>query len=132
MRYFAYLFHAVLALFLLGVSGLALASGTPDLKFGMLPWAGSTLNYVLFFGALAGLTTVLLALRGKLPVLFLVWSAAVALLLVKGYVFSGYKFGTGEWKTAVFLLVASFLAIPGAWSRFRAKPHPRKKKFQVA
>ncbi len=131
MRYFAYLFHAVLALFLLGVSGLALASGTHGLKFGMLPWEGSTLNYVLFFGALAGLATVLLAFRGKLPVLFLLWSALVALLLLKGYIFSGYRFGVGEWKTALFLLAASFLAIPGAWSRVRAKPRLRKK-FQVA
>ncbi len=132
MRYFAYLFHALLAFFLLAVSGLALASGTPGLKFGMLPWAGSTLNYVLFFGALAGLATVLLAFRGTLPVLFLLWSALVALLLLKGYIFSGYRFEPGEWKTALFLLAASFLALPGAWSRFRASPRPRKKKFQVA
>jgi len=133
MRYFAYVFHALLTLFLLGVSGLALASGTPSLNLGMLPWQGSTLNYVLFFGALAGLITVLLALRGKLPVLFLLWSLAVAVLLLKGYVFSGYKFGTGEWKMALFLLAASWLAVPGAWSGLRAGARrPARKKFQIA
>jgi hypothetical protein len=132
MRYFAYVFHALLTLFLLGVSGLALASGTPSLNLGMLPWQGGTLNYVLFLGALAGLITVLMALRGKLPVLFFVWSAAVAVLLIKGYIFSGYKFGTGEWKTALVLLIASLVAIPGAWSGMRAPTRHPRKKFQIA
>ncbi len=131
MRYFAYVFHALLAFFLLAVAGLALASGTPSLQFGMLPWDGSTLNYVLFFGALAGLVTLLLALRGTWPVLFLLWSALVALLLLKGYIFTGYRLQSGEWKAALLLLIGAFLALPGAWSKFRAKPQPRKK-FQVA
>ncbi len=131
MRYFAYVFHALLTFFLLAVSGLALASGTRGLQFGMLPWDGITLNYVLFFGALAGLLTLLLALRGTWPVLFLVWNALVAVLLLKGYIFTGYRLQSGEWKTALILLIGAFLALPGAWSKVRAKPHPRKK-FQLA
>jgi hypothetical protein len=119
MRYYSYLFHLVLALFLLAVSGLALASGSPNLRFGMLPWTGQTLIYVLFFGALAGLITVFLAMKGTLRVLFLLWSAAVAILLIRGYIFSGYKFEAGEFKTAVYLIVASLIALPGAWFQLR-------------
>jgi len=127
MRYFSYLFHILLALFCIAVSSLALASGTPSLQLGMLPWTGNTLAYVLFFGSLAGLLIVLLAMRGTLRTLFLVWSALVFVLLLKGYIFSGYKFHAGEFKTALCLIVASLLALAGAWFQFRRTPEARKK-----
>jgi hypothetical protein len=126
MRYFSLLFHLLLVLFLVAVSGLALASGTPSLNLKMLPWTGTTLSYVLFFGALAGLLIVLLAIRGTLRVLFLLWSLLVAVLLVKGYIFSGYKFHTGEFKTVAYLIVASLIAVLGAWFQFRHTARPRK------
>ena len=73
--------------------------------------------YVLFFGALAGLATVLLAIKGTWRPLFFVWSLVVLLLLVKGYVFSGYHFSPGEYRTAGFLMVGSAIAVVGAWAR---------------
>jgi hypothetical protein len=126
MRYFSYLFHFLLALVCIAVSGLALATGMPTLKLGMLPWTGSTLVYVLFFGALAGLLTVVLAIRGRFRFLFLIWSAAVFVLLVKGYILSGYKFGKGEFHTALYLLAASLLAFAGACFQFGTSARPRK------
>ena len=54
------------------------------------------------------------------------WSLLVAVLLLKGYIFSGYKFGTGEFKTAIYLIVASLIALLGAWFQFRHTPRPRK------
>jgi len=123
MRFFSYLFHGLLALFLIAVSGLALGTGaTESLHFGMLPWSGATLTYVLFFGALAGLLTVVLAIRGTLRVLFLIWSLLVVVVLIKGYVFSGYKFENGNVSTAAYLLVASLLAFIGAWFSVRRQP----------
>lgn len=119
MRYFSYLFHILLALFLVAVSGLAVASGTPSLNLGMLPWTGNTLTYVVLCGALAGLVTVILAVRGTLRVLFLVWSALVAILLLKGYIFSRYKFDAGGFKTAISLIAASWIALAGAWFQLR-------------
>jgi len=124
MRYYSYLFHLLLALFLLAVSGLALATGSANLRLDMLPWTGQTLTYVLFFGALGGLIAVLLAMKGTLRILFLLWSLLVAIFLIKGYIFSGYKFQTGEFRTAIYLIVASLIAIPGAWfqlTRLRKK-----------
>lgn len=123
MRYFSYLFHGLLTLFLIGVSGLALGTGAAEsLHFGMLPWSGGTLTYVLFFGALAGLLTVILAMRGMLQVLFLIWSLLVVILLIKGYVFSSYKFESGNVSTAAYLLIASLLGLIGAWFAFRHQP----------
>jgi hypothetical protein len=115
MRFLSYLFHTLLALFLFGVSGLAMASGAKSLHLDMLPWTGSTLTYVLFFGSLFGLLTILLALKSKLRALFFLWSLAVVVLLVKGYFLSGYHFAVGEVRTALYLVAASILALFGAW-----------------
>ena len=126
MRYFSYLFHALLALFLLAVSGLAMATGGADLHLGMLPWSGDMLERVVFVGAIVGLVTVLLAMRGVLRILFLIWSFLVFILLVKGYIFSGYKFQPNEFRTALYLIGASLLALLGAWFQLRRTPVPRK------
>ena len=119
LRLFSLLFHALLALFLIAISGLALASGARPLRMGMLPWTGSTLLFVVFFGALFGLATVILAIAGKLRLLFLVWSLAVAVLLPKGYIFSGYHFSPGEISRALYLIAASWVAVAGAWFQLR-------------
>ena len=115
LRFFSYLFHCILALFLLAVSGLTLLSGGQNLHLGMLPWTGSTLTLVVFFGSMAGLLMLLLAMRGKLRALFFLWSLGVLVLMVKGYVFSGYHFGPGEARTAGYLMAGALLALAGAW-----------------
>src|SRR5947208_17135188 len=115
MQLFAFLFHAVLALFLFAVATVALASGSASLHLSMLPWTGGALSYALFFGALLGLLTIVLAVRGTLRVLFFLWSLGVLVLLVKGYFLSGYHFAPGEVSTAVYLIIGSLLALTGAW-----------------
>jgi len=125
IRYFSYLFHVLLALFLLAISGLALATGAQSLHLGMLPWTGSTLTYVVFFGSLFGLISVVLAIRGTWRVLFFLWSLAVVVLMVKGYVFTGYHFSTGEAPKAGYLMLASVIALVGAWWAMWAKAERR-------
>lgn len=127
IRYFSYLFHGLLALFLLAISSLALATGVQTLHLGMLPWTGSTLAYVVFLGSLYGLISVLLAIRGSWTVLFFLWSLGVVVLLVKGYIFSGYHFSTGEAPKACGLMLASAIALIGSWSAmwFRAERRGR-------
>ena len=115
LRFFSYLFHGILALLLVAVSGLALASGSQNLHLGMLPWTGSTLIYVIFFGSLFGLISLILAIRGTWPVLFFLWSLAVLVLMVKGYVLTGYRFSGGEAKRAGYLMLCSLIALFGAW-----------------
>jgi hypothetical protein len=127
MRYFSYLFHALLALFLIAVSGLAMASGGGDLRLKMLPWEGDTLERVVLVGAIVGLVTVILAIRGVLRILFLIWSFLVFVVLVKGYIFSGYKFQPHEFRTALYLITGSFIALFGAW--FQLQRRRRLKKY---
>jgi hypothetical protein len=126
MRYFSYLFHFGLALFLILLSGVAITSGAGQLRLGMLPWSGDTLNYVLFFGALAGLATVLLAMKGVLRFLFLIWAFLVFVLLVKGYIFSRYTFQPNEFRLALYLIAGSLLAVLGAWFQLRTGTRTKK------
>ncbi|MBZ5723785.1 MAG: hypothetical protein LAP87_02205 [Acidobacteriia bacterium] len=126
LRFFSYLFHGLLALFLLAVSGLALASGTPSLRLDMLPWKGATLTLVVFFSALLALIALVLALRRKLRALFFLWALAVPVLLFKGYIFSGYRFVPGEARWAACLLLASLIALGGAWSQLW---RPRRRRY---
>jgi hypothetical protein len=114
LRGYSYVFHLLLAIFLLGVSALALASGGGVLRLPMLPWEGVTLTYVVLGCSLFGLISVLLAIFGKWRFLFLLWSLAVFVMLVKGYVFSGYKFAPGGVGTAIWLTAAALVAAIGA------------------
>ena len=116
------MYHAGLTLFLLAVSSLALSSGSNRLNLKMLPWTGDTLIFVLFFGSLFGLLTLILALGRKMPFLFFLWNLAVAFFLVKGYIFSSYGFAHGEVKTAGYLLAGSLLALIGSWPP-PSRPH---------
>jgi ABC-type maltose transport system permease subunit len=126
MRYFSYVFHGLLALFSIALSALALGNNTNELHLGMLPWSGDTLAYVLLFGALFGLLTVALAIKGTLRILFLIWSFLVFVLLVKGYIFSGYKFAPNEFRIALYLIFGALLALFGAWFQL-SRPKTAKK-----
>ena len=118
-RYYSYLYHGLLTLFLIGVAGMALATSPASLHLDMLPWTGATLTYVVFFGGLLGLLTVVLAFFQKLPVLFFVWSLIVPVLMIKGYMFSGYGFEPGGVATAAELLTGALIAIAGPWMQMR-------------
>ena len=126
LSFLGYVYHSLLCLILIAVSGLAMATGAQTLQLGMLPWAGSTLLYTLFFGALFGLVTVLLAIRGTLRPLFFAWSLLVTVLLVKGYLFSGYRFGPDEFRKVVYLIVGSVIALMGSWVQMGRKTGARR------
>ena len=114
--FLSYVFHGLLCLILFAVSSVAFASGA-QLHLDMLPWTGSTLLYALLFGSLAGLVTLVLAIKGTWRPLFFVWSLVVAVLLLKGYIFSGYRFSPGEFGPVVLLIVGSWIALLGSFAR---------------
>jgi hypothetical protein len=119
VRAFSYVYHAVLALFLAAVAGLTLMTSPQSLHLDMLPWTGSTLAYVVFFSALFGLATVILAVNGTLRPLFFLWSLAVTVMMIRGFFFSGYRFSPGSSgpAQAAWLILGSLVALAGAWWR---------------
>jgi hypothetical protein len=100
----------------------------------MLPWSGATLDYFLLAGSLFGLLSIALAVMGHLRFLFLLWSLAVAVLLTKGYIFSGYRFDIGAWHRAAYLIAAAWVAVAGAWFQLfqpRTQPDRGPRKYRV-
>jgi len=121
-RLFSFLYHGVLALFLIGISTIALASGGQDLHLGMLPWTGMKLTQYVLLGSLCGLLSIILALATRLRFLFFVWALVIAYFAMKGYVFSGYRLAPSELRTAAYVIVGSLLALPGAFSQMFRRP----------
>jgi hypothetical protein len=122
----SYLFHLLLSLLLLLLAGIALLSDTHSLRLNMLPWKDEQLAWWLFGSATFGIISVILAIRGKLRFLFVLWSLAVAVMLVRGYFLSPYVFEAGEFRIAVYLTGAAILAVFGAWFQFRRLPAKRR------
>ena len=126
MRFYSYLFHGLLALFMLGISAVALASGTA-LHLDMLPWSGSTGTYVLLGAGAFGILALLLALKRALRFLFFLWSLAVFVMLVKGFFLGPYHFdGPAGLKAAGLLTLGALLAILGAWFQMTRVTRRRK------
>jgi hypothetical protein len=119
MRIFSYVYHGLLALFLLAISSLALVGGTHTIHIDFLPWQGASLTYWLFFSALFGLITIVLAVKGILRGLFFLWSLVILVVLVKGFFLSPHVFEPGEWKTAALITLGALVAVAGAWFRLR-------------
>jgi len=124
MSAFSYLFEGLLALFLAAIAGVALVSGS-SLHLDMLPWTGSTLNFVLLLGGLLGLALALLAILGKLRPLFFVWTLAVLVFMIRGYIFNGYHFDPATAKTAGYLMLGGLLGLVGGWMQMFGRSERR-------
>lgn len=122
VRWFSYLFHAVIALFLLGIAMVSLTSGQP-LHLGMLPVEGASLTYWLLCAALVGLISVVLAIARRWRILFLLWSLLVLVVCVQGFFFSHYHFdGAPAFHRALLLVCGALIGVCGAWLQMRREP----------
>jgi hypothetical protein len=134
-RIYSYLYHLILALFLLGIATVAIVShlqahpheGGGSLTLAMLPWKGHALVHWILGAGLFGLLSIMLAWMGKLRFLFLLYSLAVFGMMFRGYFLGGYVFGgKDEFRMAIWLTVGALVAIVGAWSQFRRSTVKRR------
>jgi len=129
LRIFSYLYHGALAILLLGVALVAVASRSHTLKLGMLPWKGRELTYWLMGVGLFGLLSIWLALRGRLRFLFLLYALAVFGLMVRGYFLGTYSFsGEDEFHLAAGLTGGALVAIFGAASQLLKKAKKKRRR----
>jgi hypothetical protein len=135
-RIYSYLYHLILALFLLGIATVAIVThlqahpseGASHLNLPMLPWTGHPLVHWLLGASLFGLISIALAWRGKLRFLFLLYSVAVFGMMFRGYFLGGYVFsGKDEFRMTIWLTVGALVAIVGAWSQFRRAPKMKRR-----
>jgi hypothetical protein len=117
MRIFSYLYHLILGLFLLVVGSIALFGSNVTLKISMLPWDDPTLTYLVFFGSLLGVVSLLLAIRKKTSLLFRLWTLVVLVAMVYGYFFTRYGFrGADDFRNALLLMLGAVIAAVGSWT----------------
>ncbi|MGE5569672.1 MAG: hypothetical protein ACM3S5_11605 [Rhodospirillales bacterium] len=117
LRVFSFAFQGLLIAFLLAASVLAWTSNS-TLSIELLPWTGDALIKWTFISGVAGGAITILALKRILPVLFLLWNAAVLIMLVRGYFLSSYNLGSGL-LTAVLLTLGALVALLGSWVNMR-------------
>ncbi len=116
MRIFSYLYHLILGLFLLVVGAIAMFSRNLTLKLEMLPWEDPTLTYIVFFGSVIGLASLLLALKSKTRLLFRAWTVVVFALMTYGFFMTKYGFiNNAHFRNALLLTVGALIAVIGSW-----------------
>jgi hypothetical protein len=126
VKIYSYVSHLLLALSLLGLSLVAFSTGMHNLRLDALPWSGLALSCWLLGLGLAGIVFVGLAAKGVLRILFLVWTVAVVVMMIRGFVFSPYTFDGWEgFCTILLLLAGACLAAVGGWLQFRYAPARR-------
>ena len=118
LRVYAYLFHLVLALFLIGV-GIVAWNGGATLTLGMLPWQGAALTRtILILGAL-GIICIGLAVTGVARWIFPFWTLFGLIMMLRGFFLSTYTFSSaGEFRTAVWLTIGALVAFLGSLTLF--------------
>ena len=121
LRFFSYLFHGLFALVLLALAAMTMLAGVDRVRLEMLPWTGSAMIYGLLLGGLFGLVSLVLAIRGRLRFLFFLWCVFVTFHLVKGYFLGGYRFTPDEFKTVLYIVGASFIALLGGFVQMFAR-----------
>ena len=122
LRIFAYLYHLLLSLFLLGLGIAVWSGGENNLKLGMLPWDGATLTKAIVILGAVGLLCVLLAVFGKLRWLFVLWTLFALGLMFRGFFVTSYSFpDEGQFKFAVWLTSGALIAFLASLSLFGRK-----------
>jgi hypothetical protein len=123
---YSFLFHFVLALFLLGLAYVPLSAGAHNLKLGMLPWEGRRLTYWVLTLGVAGLLCVFLAVTRIFRFVFPFWTLLILILMFRGFFLSSYTFsGAAGFRVAAWLVFGAFVAFIGSLSLFRRRRDSR-------
>ena len=122
LRLYSYLYHLILALILLAISGVAIASDIHMLNLAMFPWRGDQLIHWVFYGSLAGLAAIALAVTGVFRYLFPVWTLIVFGMMARGFLFLPYAFtGKDEFYAVLALIAGALGAFLGSLTLFKSE-----------
>jgi hypothetical protein len=114
LKFYAYVFHLALSVFLIGIAILA-RSGHQALHLEMLPFNQDRLISRVSMMSLAGFISIFLALVRIFEFVFPLWSLAFAVLLVWGFFFTPYTFaGLPGLESALLVILAALVAFYGS------------------
>ena len=126
LRVYSWIFVILFCLLGIGVSIVSLTVGASDpVKIEWLPWSAAALPAWLIGLGVLGLILVLLALMGRLRILFFLFALTVFGLLARGLFLTPHTFaGPDEGRFALYVVLGSLLAVLGAWpTGGRARPY---------
>lgn len=120
LRFYSYGFQLLISLGCLGLGLVATLSDNKGFEIDLLPWTDNQLRVSLLILGAFGLLSTVLAFKGKLKFLFVMWTLGTTYLLARGIFASGHVFeGESDFKWALFLLSGVVATVLGAWSRFK-------------
>ena len=126
LRVYSYIFELLVIVSGGAIGCFARYNHTP-LNLPFLPWAAPHLASWMFYSALVGLVTLVLAVAGKVRVLFFLWSLAVFVVLLRGFFLTSYSFaGPVHFKAAAYLTLFALIAAIGAWPWTRRREPIRR------
>lgn len=113
------LFSGGLCLMLIGLGLVGKISGTGNFQIEMLPWwSGQQLIGILLYGGIFGLLATTLAASGKFRLLLPVWTFAVLVTMVWGYLVSNFKYeGYDQFRESINLILAQVTAFGASVSQ---------------
>lgn len=125
LRLYAYLYHLLLALFLLGLATVAVSS-SKNLRLEMLPWTETELTRWLIGLGLLALVSIVLAVTGFFRFLFPVWAFVALTLMVRGFLIKPYTFsGEDSFYQTLWLIGGALLAFLASLTLLRRKRQRR-------
>lgn len=136
LRLYSYFFQAAFVVATLAMAVLMLVSGPQTVNFYLLPWQTWTLTVkisALIGLAVVGALVLLMAVRGKLQMVYIAWSVLVLALVARYFLMSplGYTPTSGGltavlskpggFTFALLLILAAIIAVLGASIKPTAK-----------
>ena len=122
LRAYSYLYHFVLAVFLLGLALIALLSSN-TLKISILPWSGEEATQWLLWSSLFGLLSIVLAVTGIFRYMFPLWALLVLALMIRGYLLQPIPFADrSEFQMAMLLMGGALVAFLASLTVFTRRP----------
>ena len=109
LRVFSYIFLALHSFVALALSAVIVASPHNRVRIGWLPWEGESLGAVLAVFGLVGLILVFLAVIGRARILLTFFALISLLILIRGFFFTPWHFGSHEDFQNTFHFVLGFL-----------------------
>jgi hypothetical protein len=120
LRFYSYAFQFLISIILFALGSVAALSDNTGFEIDFLPWSGKELRMALLILGASGILAILLAIKGKLRFLFVLWALVITYLVARGIFASPHQFdGESEFKWALLLLCAVMVTVIGAWSRLR-------------
>lgn len=130
MRYYSYLFHLVLSLFVFGVSAVAYLSDKHNMNVTLMPWfTGITLSRVMLALGLVGVVAVFLAFTNKFRQLLPVTSIVAFGLLAWGFFINkAFVFASKtDFQWAIALTAGALGAALCSLMELKREPAPRRR-----